>query len=69
MKGLNNVVNTTGERTGLLIDLDQLRKMPAKKQATFLEGLNDIITLELRKDEPNRNYPDVRNEILNGKNA
>jgi hypothetical protein len=69
MIGLNYVTNDKGEKTGLLIDLLQLKNIKSTENGLreFLEDLDDIIAVEVSKGDKGRPYDEVRKEILNNK--
>ena len=50
MKGLNFVTNDKGERIALMIDLKS-KSYIGKDYIEYLEELEDIIDIELRKNE------------------
>ena len=53
MTGINFVTNDKGERTGLLIDLDQLKTDGRSESDVmeFMEDLEDILAIELTHKE------------------
>jgi hypothetical protein len=68
MTGINYVTNDRGEKTALLIDLNQLRNSDKSDTVLgeFLEDLDDMIAVELSKGEKGRPYHEVRKDFLKG---
>lgn len=68
MTGINYVTNDKGEKTALLIDLEQLKDKttPETDITELLEDLDDMIAAELSKGQKGRPYDEVRRDILNG---
>lgn len=66
MTGLNYITNDEGVRTALFIDLERLRKAKISdtKYRQFLEDLEDMIAVELSRNEKSRPYDEFISEVL-----
>jgi hypothetical protein len=68
MKGVHFVTNTSGTKTGIIIDFDVLRQHPSSgrevlQQLSSLEDVEDIIDVELSRSEPSESWHTVKNRL------
>lgn len=66
MTGINFVMNDKGEKTALLIDLEQLRHEGKSEVDVmeFMEDLEDILAVELsRKENDYSNWEDAKKRL------
>jgi|AntAceMinimDraft_17_1070374.scaffolds.fasta_scaffold04996_3 glutamyl-tRNA reductase len=59
MKGVNYVTNDKGEKLAMIIDINN----PKNITTEYLEELEDIIAIELLKNEPSEDWESVKNEL------
>ncbi|MBT3422399.1 MAG: hypothetical protein HOD63_12925 [Bacteroidetes bacterium] len=62
MKGVNFVTDEKGKRIALQIDLSY-RKLSGREYVDFLENLEDVIDIELRRNEAAEPWESVKKEI------
>lgn len=67
MTGINYVTNDKGEKTALLIDLNELKRSgkAGGDVSEFLDDLEDILAIELSKDEEYTDWEDVKQDLRN----
>ena len=65
MIGINYVTNDKGEKTGLLIDLNELKRSgkTSGDVSGFLDDLEDILAIELSKNEEYIDWEDVKEDL------
>jgi len=66
MTGMNFVMNDKGEKTALLIDFAQLKQEGKTESEVmeFMEDLEDILAVELSKNENNySNWEDAKSRL------
>ena len=59
MKGVRYITDEKDRRKAVVIDIATIEKYPDK-----VENLIDVIVAESRKEEPKRDWKDVKKEIL-----
>ena len=59
MKGVSYITDDKDRRKAVVIDIETIEKHPER-----IEDLLDAIVAESRKDEPKRDWKDVKTEIL-----
>lgn len=69
METIRYITNSKGKTSGLLIDLDSARKMMKKNNniVALLEDIEDIVAIELSKDEKSIPYSEARKKIFSKK--
>lgn len=69
MKDLKYITNTKGERDGIFIDLKALRKRKMKSDdlVELFEDIEDMVAVELSKNEKSVSYAAARKEIFGRK--
>lgn len=67
MTGINYVTNDKGEKTALLIDLNELKRSgkAGGDVSEFLDDLEDILAIELSKGEEYVDWEDVKQDLRN----
>jgi hypothetical protein len=59
MKGINFVTNDKGKKIALQLDLQN----PDERMIELIEEIEDIIDVDLRKNDSTRNYLVIREEL------
>ncbi len=69
MAALKYITNAKGERDGIFIDLKNLRKKIKKRSelVELFENLEDMVAVELSKNEKSVSYETARKEIFGRK--
>lgn len=69
MKSVKYITNEKGERDGIFIDLKSLRRQIKKKDELIelFEDIEDIVAIELSKNEKSVPYNQVRKQLLKRK--
>ncbi len=60
MKGIRYITDEDNHRKAVVIDIETIEKHPDQ-----IEDLMDVIVAEARKDEPKRNWEDVKKDLGN----
>jgi uncharacterized protein Veg len=69
MKDLKYITNDKDEREGIFIDLKALRKRKMKKNdlVKLFEDMEDMVAIELSKNEKSVSYENARKEFFGRK--
>jgi hypothetical protein len=68
MNAINYVTNSAGHRKAVLIDLDELKRNGQTGHDVWLylqEDLEDLLDIELSKDEPTVSWAVVKEQLKN----
>ena len=66
METIRYITNSKGKHSGLVIDFDVAKKVLKKKEdiIALIEDIEDIVAVELSKNEKSLSYEEARKQIL-----